>query len=374
MTMLSPQFVGTYCGTSWRHVVHIKPQQHLQSAWSLPSLQKPPDPIRTVSISSEEILSDDDNTNDQSSSISHNVSPQKNHSYHINNFTYIVSKRAVHTTNQGALIDHGANGGLAGGDVCIINTMPDRFVDIQGIDNHQLNNIPIVTAEGVVNTQRGDAILVMHQYAHIPNGKTIHSSAQLEAHSIIVDDKAIKNGGQQQLITHGGYVIPLSVCSGLVYMDMHPPTDAEHLTLPHIILTSDLDWHPSSVDSEYDPDTWFDAMEDLPDLDYDICFDEYGDYIHTHELAATFTTIEQHLDLNDNYTINGQETINAVKQPCTSAPSPVNKAILTPKFGWLNWDIIQNTLDCTTQFYRAPKSNNLKKMYKSPYPACNIQC
>ena len=45
----------------------------------------------------------------------------------------------------GALIDRGANGGIAGDDVRIINRT-GRQVDVQGIDNHQIVNIPIVTA------------------------------------------------------------------------------------------------------------------------------------------------------------------------------------------------------------------------------------
>lgn len=114
-----------------------------------------------------------------------------NLTYEINNATCFVSKHSTHPTNKGALIDHGANGGLAGADVQITGTIPNRFVDVQGVDNHQLPNIPIVTAEGVVQTQRGPVILIMHQCAHLPHGKTTHSSAQLESHGVIVDDKAI---------------------------------------------------------------------------------------------------------------------------------------------------------------------------------------
>ena len=65
-------------------------------------------------------------------------------------------------------------------------------------------------------------------------------------------------------------------------MDMRPPTDEE--LKPHgegglsqIILTSDLDWVPSSVDHEHDPKQWFDAMENLPDLNNDSPFDEDGE-------------------------------------------------------------------------------------------------
>ena len=125
-------------------------------------------------------------------------------------------------------------------------------------------------------------ILIMNQYAYIPNGKTIHSSAQLEDHGMTVDDRAFKNGGKQRMITHGGYVIPLNVRSGLVHMDMRPPTDSElSITgtnaLPQTIMTSDLDWNPSSIDYKYDDTNWFDAMDNLPDLDHDLPFDEYGE-------------------------------------------------------------------------------------------------
>ena len=67
----------------------------------------------------------------------------------------------------------------------------DQQVDVEGIDNHQLINIPIVTAAGVVESQHGPVVLIMNQCAHMPNGKTIHSSAQLEAHDITVDDCAM---------------------------------------------------------------------------------------------------------------------------------------------------------------------------------------
>ena len=72
-------------------------------------------------------------------------------------------------------MDHGANGGIAGDDTRIISKT-GRFVDVQGIDNHQLVDIPIVTAGAVINTQKGEVIAVMNQYAYPGKGKTIHSS------------------------------------------------------------------------------------------------------------------------------------------------------------------------------------------------------
>jgi hypothetical protein len=70
-----------------------------------------------------------------------------------------VSHRQVRT---GALVDRGANGGIAGDDVRIINRTGQQ-VNVQGIDNHQIVDIPIVTAGAIVKTQRGEVIIFLHQ-------------------------------------------------------------------------------------------------------------------------------------------------------------------------------------------------------------------
>src|SRR5688500_1226286 len=114
--------------------------------------------------------------------------------------------------HKGSLVDHGANGDIAGDDVRII-AKTDRSVDIQGIDNHRNNKIAIVTAGGVINTQKGPAIAIMHQYAYTGKGKSIHSSAQLEAHKQAVHDKSTKVGGNQRIETLDSYVIPLNIRS-----------------------------------------------------------------------------------------------------------------------------------------------------------------
>ena len=87
--------------------------------------------------------------------------------YSVNNTNVTYTVKESQQQKCGALIDRGANGGIAGSDTRILNTHPTRKVDIQGIDNHQLPDIPIVTAGGVVNTQRGEVILVMNQYASV---------------------------------------------------------------------------------------------------------------------------------------------------------------------------------------------------------------
>ena len=55
----------------------------------------------------------------------------------------------------------------------------------------------------------GDILVVLHQYAYHGQGKTIHSSPQMEAFGITVDDKAIKAGGTQPITAHHGLFCPL---------------------------------------------------------------------------------------------------------------------------------------------------------------------
>jgi hypothetical protein len=73
---------------------------------------------------------------------------------------WVSSHRQVRT---GALVDHGAmeNGGIAGDDVWVINRTGQQ-VDVKGIDNHQIVDIPIVTAGAIVKSQCGEVIIVMH--------------------------------------------------------------------------------------------------------------------------------------------------------------------------------------------------------------------
>ena len=153
----------------------------------------------------------------------------------------------------------------------------------------------------------------MNQYAHINQGNTIHSSGQLEAFGTIVHDKAKPNGGHQCIITQGGYVIPLNVRCGLVYMDMRPSTDAEldgPNQPPQIILTSDLEWNPSSIDFEYDPISWFSQIDDLPDVEQPSHFDDYGDYVSDSSIAILCTNIEKKYDLKNFRLKNCYELIN----------------------------------------------------------------
>ena len=169
------------------------------------------------------------------------------------NIHYGVSEHE-RTNTIASLVDRGSNGGLGGEDVRLLESTL-RKADISGIDDFTIKDVPIGTVAGVSLAYMGNTQvyinLILHQYAYLGTGKTIHSSIQLEDHQIEVNDKSYKvKGGRQALTTPDGYIIPLQIRGGLAYLDMHPPTDQELDEYPHIVLTADIDWDPTVLDCE----------------------------------------------------------------------------------------------------------------------------
>jgi hypothetical protein len=170
--------------------------------------------------------------------------------------SYTVSINQQKATTH-SLVDRGANGGVAGNDVRII-FKTNRTVDIRGIDNHQVTDIDIGTVGGVVQSQKGPIIAVMHQYALLNKGHSIHSPCQFESYKVTVDDKSVRAGGTQRIQTPDGYTIPLSIKDGLARLDIRPYTDQEWDSLPHVFLTDEANWDPSVLDHQYNSfEEWY---------------------------------------------------------------------------------------------------------------------
>ena len=92
-------------------------------------------------------------------------------SYSINKtHIYHVSKHS--SSHYGSLIDRGANGGLAGSDVRILERS-GTTVSVTGIDNHKLPGLDIVTCAALLHTNHGKVVLIMHEYAYYGRGNTI---------------------------------------------------------------------------------------------------------------------------------------------------------------------------------------------------------
>ena len=186
----------------------------------------------------------------------------------------------VNQTNH-QLIDRGANGGLAGADMRVIHTTP-RKINIVGIDDHELTGLNVVTAATLLDTQKGPMIGVFHEYAHVGKGRSIHAAGQMEWFNCKVDDRSQHVGGAQSIQTSEGYVIPLSIEYGLVYMhSMRIPTDHDLQNYPHVLFTSP-DIRNTSVLDHGIPPSLPEAINphSADSLPQDSNFDAYGEPHH----------------------------------------------------------------------------------------------
>jgi hypothetical protein len=169
-------------------------------------------------------------------------------------------RAASNTSKRGALIDRGANGGIA----AIHASSPSlNNVDLSGIDSHEICNIKLGNAGAVVRTQHGEVIVIMNNYALVSEHKTIHSSAQIESYKNKVDDRAPIFGGTACITTLEDYKIPMHFKNGLAYIEMRPFTDDEFRDLPHVFYKWTYD--PTSIDFEID-DEWYDAQSTFQPL------------------------------------------------------------------------------------------------------------
>jgi len=207
----------------------------------------------------------------------------------------------------------------------------------------------------------------MHQYAYLGKGKTIHSSGQIEYYKNAVDDKSSKVGGKQHIVTLDGYVIPLNIRNGLAYMDMSKPTDQEFSSLPHVVLTSDSNWDPTLLDSEFDPEVeWQDAQEE--DEIFDSHFDDTGNYLHHHvAFLDAFSTTKQQLDFDDMV----DTLICSIHHNKVTTKEPDFEA-LHPCFAWAPADIVKCTFEATTQYAWNTYNLPFCKHYRSHFPALNV--
>lgn len=319
---------------------------------------------------------------------------------------YHVSEHNARSA-RGALVDRGANGGILGIDARVTHIIPNREVDVTGIDNHEMNSLKIVNATAKVITQRGPVILILHQYAYHGLSRTIHSSGQIEAHGNHVDDRSFKTGGKQCIRTLDGYIIPIDIINGLPYIKMVPNTDQDLLEYPSVVFTSGVPWKPKSLDCIIsDTDDWYNNIKQLSDGLIKTPFDEYGNYMKREpttaptEVPSALEGAEEfsgnfmeayHLisNLNQVYFIpEGQSddfslyeaeqlTADAPKQVTTTVPretvkKPIDYERYRPYFLHVPIEKIRKTFERTTQHAsNVVSGHHIQQTIRSPYPALN---
>jgi hypothetical protein len=115
-----------------------------------------------------------------------------------------------------------------------------KYIDLCGTDDHKVDDLELVTAGAVVMTQKGPIIIIMNKCARMANGKTIHSSGQMEHYKIIVKDQAfVITNVAPYIELPEGHQTPLCFINGLPHMKMRAHSDKEWNTLPHVAITSD---------------------------------------------------------------------------------------------------------------------------------------
>ena len=247
---------------------------------------------------------------------------------------------------------------------------------LDGIANHQLTSIKIGTVGSYAVSQRGPIILIMNLYAIFQEHRTIHSCIQLEHFKNKVDDQALKAGGLQCINTNDGYVFPLDIVNGLSYLKMHPYSDQEFETLPHIILTSDMIWQLNVLDcSLSNKEDWFQNTSDWTNGIIDYPFDLEGNYKYMSEPLDI--RIHDLLLLNERYLQDDE-----IPQPSTKCQvltarftkhhHPVYDK-LRPYFLNILAETVKHTLNNTTQYAcHSLSGSDMYKTHKSPFPACNV--
>ena len=164
--------------------------------------------------------------------------------------SYIFTKAKTNLSLH-QLIDRGANSGLAGSDMRVLDH-PGHKINIVGIDNHELTGLDVVTAASLLDTNQGKVIGIFNEYAFLGKGNSIHSPGQMEYFKTRVDDKSIKVGGKQGLETLEGHAMPIIFKDGIETLGR--PNDQELETYPHVFFTSPDTWEPSLLDHELSPE------------------------------------------------------------------------------------------------------------------------
>ena len=264
-------------------------------------------------------------------------------------------QHANHTSQQ--LVHRGANGGLAGSDMRVIHKT-HRKINIQGIDNHEVTGLDVVTAATLLNTSQGKVIGIFNEYAYLGKGSSIHSSGQLEWFKTNVDEKSVKVGGTQLITTLDGYSVPLLIKDGLAYAtSLGRPTDQDMDAYPHVFFTSPDEWDPSVLD--HDP-PHLDGLDpsQVPDQPFgDPMFDAYGDF-NERIIANLNTLLDAPPGDCGSYTeISSVFTANLHQ----SSPQEPDWNALCPFFAWTSPSSIKDTFNVTTRHGTAPHTQDYIK-------------
>jgi hypothetical protein len=207
---------------------------------------------------------------------------------------------------------------------------------------------PIAPLGGVVQSQKGPIIAVMHQYALLNKGHSIHSPCQFESYNVTVDDKSVRAGGTQRIQTPAGYTIPLTIKDGLARLAIRPYTDQEWDSLPHVFLTDEANWDPSVLDHQYNSvEEWLDPTYTVDTDPAANQFDDVSKYWRRVVIQKSKNTYNQLYNMDCDPAVTTSDATEQHTPPIVALKDITNKEPnyedLRPQFGWLSMDTIKRT-------------------------------
>ena len=152
------------------------------------------------------------------------------------------------------LVDRGANGGIGGKGLRLIALSFPPTIKLHQVSGPALSNVKLGNFGAVAMTQSGhEVILIFHEYAVVEDGRTIHSSLQLEHGGIHVCDVHPEHGGSLEINTSDGLTFPMAFRQGLPYLRLRPFTDDEWNRYPHYTVTNASPWNNNMLQYDRDP-------------------------------------------------------------------------------------------------------------------------
>ena len=185
-------------------------------------------------------------------------------------------QHANHTNQQ--LVDRGANGGLAGSDMHVIHKT-HRKINIQGIDNHEVTGLDVVTAATLLNTSQGKVIGIFNEYAYLGRAHPFIHQVNLNGLRPMLMKDLSKLVVPNLLLL---WMDILSLSSSNMVWPMPPPLENPQIrTWTHIHMSSSpllMNGTPQSLTIDLPHLDGLDPSQ-VPDLPFgDPMFDAYGDF------------------------------------------------------------------------------------------------
>mgnify|MGYP003449427917 FL=1 len=325
-----------------------------------------------------------------------NSPPPRQVTHRGHTYTMSMAKRTYHsrlsdsTPNFGesstdaGLADGGSSGGMAGHSMLVTATSLFETVDIHGLDNYTMTDIPLGTCACKLKCAKsGETVIAFwNQYACSQDadgygtGQTIHSVAQLEDFGLTVQDKVTK--GETRIIHPDGYEFKMYTQGGLCYVPQARCTLEDFGKYAHVIMTSDMTWDPN----KYDTDDMSDDLtihtshveeEDFDDSDiFSVSSEDIQEEAARSRTDLTEFELYVHacvLEAKGDISVNPGGT--TVPAKCI-LPKIVDFELLRPYFGWVPATRVKQTIENTTQFYKAEGRIPMRRHTKARFPGANV--